>query len=141
MILPDVNVLLYAFRPDAVRHGEYLAWLQEVADGPGQFGMSPQVLSSVLRIATNRRIFAEPYAREEVQAFAGDLLTRSNCMPVSPGPRHWSLFVQLCREVQATGDLVQDAWWAALAIENGCEWVSTDHDFARFRGLRWRTPF
>jgi predicted nucleic acid-binding protein len=59
---------------------------------------------------------------------------------IRPGPRHWGLFVRLCRESGAEGDLVPDAYLAALAIEGGCELVTTDRDFARFRGLRWRHP-
>ena len=37
--------------------------------------------------------------------------------------------------------LVQDAWFAALAIEHGCQWISTDAVYGRFRGLRWQRPF
>jgi len=38
------------------------------------------------------------------------------------------------------GNLVTDAYLAALAIESGCEWISTDGDYARFKGLTWRRP-
>lgn len=141
MILPDVNVLLYAFRPDAERHREYYAWLQGIVDDPAPYGMAPQALAAVLRIATHPRAFARPYERDEVLAFAEDLLGRANCVAVTPGAGHWNFFVRACRESGASGSLVQDAWWAALAIESGCEWISTDGDFARFPGLRWRRPF
>jgi hypothetical protein len=60
---------------------------------------------------------------------------------VTPGSRHWTLFLDLCRKAGAKGNLVSDAYHAALAIESGCEWITTDRDFARFPGLRWRTPF
>lgn len=57
-----------------------------------------------------------------------------------PSPDHWSLFVDLCTRTEARGNLVPDAWFAALAIESGCTWVTTDRDFARFPGLRWQHP-
>jgi predicted nucleic acid-binding protein len=58
-----------------------------------------------------------------------------------PGEKHWNLFEMLCRKSQATGNLLQDAWFAALAMEAGCEWITTDRDYARFEGLNWRQPF
>ncbi len=140
MILPDVNVLLYAFRSDAPAHPAYHDWLAEVVNGDSAYGMSPQVLSSVVRISTHPRIYARPSRIADVLAFARVLLEQPNCTVVTPGARHWSLFRDLCVRAAASGNLVQDAWFAALAIEAGCEWITTDRDFARFQGLRWRAP-
>jgi toxin-antitoxin system PIN domain toxin len=141
VILPDVNVLLYAFRSDSVNHGAYREWLEKVVGGDEAYGMSPQVLSSVVRISTHPRIYAAPSRLEEALTFARVLLEQPNCTVVQPGPRHLSIFEDLCRRAAATGNLVQDAWLAALAVESGCEWVTTDGDYARFAGLRWRRPF
>jgi uncharacterized protein len=141
VILPDVNVLLYAFRDDSVDHARYRAWLEGVVNGEEAYGMSPQVLSSVVRIATHPRVYATPTRLEAALGFARVLLEQPTCTVVQPGARHFSLFEDLCRQAAATGNLVQDAWLAALAVESGCEWVSTDGDFARFAGLRWRRPF
>lgn len=141
MILPDVNVLVYAFRSDSVNHAAYREWLGRVVDGDEAFGMSPQVLSSVVRIATHPRIYAAPSRLDEALSFARVLLEQPTCSVVQPGPRHFSIFEGLCRAAAATGNLVQDAWLAALAVESGCEWVTTDGDYARFPGLRWRRPF
>ena len=138
MILPDVNVLLYAFRSDSPRHAEHRAWLQSVVNGDSAYGMSPQVLSSLVRIATHPRVFARPSRLEDALAFANVLLEQPHCQVVQPGPRHWRIFHDLCRSAQVSGNLVQDAWFAALAIESGCEWITTDRDYARFEGLRWR---
>jgi len=140
VILPDVNVLLYAFRDDSVDHARYRGWLDEVVNGDEAYGMSPQVLSSVVRIATHSRIYTSPSRLEEALSFARVLLEQPTCTVVQPGPRHFSLFEDLCRRAAATGNLVQDAWLAALAVEHGCEWISTDGDYARFPGLRWRRP-
>ena len=60
---------------------------------------------------------------------------------ITPGRRHFTIFEDLCRRAAATGNLIQDAWFAALAVEAGCEWITTDGDYARFPGLRWRRPF
>ena len=73
--------------------------------------------------------------------FCRVLLEQPNATVVTPGQRHWEIFEALCRESKATGNLVQDAWFAALAVESGCEWITTDRDYARFTGLAWRTPF
>jgi hypothetical protein len=141
VILPDVNVLLYAFREDSVDHPRYRAWLDGIINGDEAYGMSPQVLCSVARIATHPRVWASPSRIENALTFARVLLEQPHCTVVLPGERHFSIFEQLCRDAKATGNLVQDAWFAALAIEAGCEWTTTDGDFARFPGLRWRRPF
>ena len=141
MILPDVNVLIYAFRRDSARHKEYRAWLQEVVDGPNAYGVSPQVLASVLRICTHAKIYRRPSTVAETLAFCEALPEPAHSTLIQPGERHWSIFTDLCESSKASGNFVQDAWFAALAIEHGCEWISTDEDYARFRGLRWQRPF
>jgi len=141
MILPDVNVLIYAFRREASDHARYRDWLDSIVNSAAVYAISPQVLSSVIRILTDRRAFRDLYSLDEVLAFADVLLNQPNCQVVQPGPRHWRIFHQVCQQSRATGDLVPDAWFAALAIEWGCEWITTDRDFARFPGLSWRTPF
>ena len=140
MILPDVNVVLGAFRRDLPSHKACQEWLQSAVDGAAAYGMSPQVLASVVRIATHPRIFSRPSTLEEVLAFTMVLLGQPHCQPIQPGPRHWGIFRDLCRKAQASGNLVQDAWFAALAIESGCEWVTLDRHYAKFDGLRWRAP-
>lgn len=141
MILPDVNVLLYAFRTDSVDHDRYRIWLDSVVNGSEAYGVSPQVLCSLVRISTHPRIFVHPSRLEDAQEFAQTLLQQSNAALIQPGERHWSIFEQLCRDCAARGNLVQDAWFAALAIESSCEWITTDRDYARFHGLRWSPPW
>ncbi len=141
MILPDVNVLIYAFRSDSERHSEHKSWLESVINGASVYGISPQVLSGVVRICTHPRIFKRPSSRADAFAFCGALLEQPNANVIVPGERHWSIFGDLCEQSNAVGNLVPDAWFAALAIESGCEWITTDRDYARFPGLRWRVPF
>lgn len=141
MILPDVNVLLYAFRRDSPRHAEYRGWLEAQVNGRDAYGVAPQVLASVIRISTHARIYAQPSTLDEAIKFCRILLAADTCVVVRPSDRHWDIFVDVCAKSGATGNLIQDAWFAALAIESGCEWVTTDRDYSRFPGLRWRTPF
>ena len=141
MILPDVNVHLYAFRRDAPQHRDGRAWLDSVVNGSAVYGMSPQVLASVIRVSTHPRVYARPSGLNEAIAFCNVLLEQPHCQIVQPGPRHWEVYCQLCRSANATGNLSQDAWFAALAIESACEWITTDRDYAKFAGLRWSVPF
>ncbi|HWW21024.1 MAG TPA: type II toxin-antitoxin system VapC family toxin [Steroidobacteraceae bacterium] len=141
MILPDVNVLLYAFRADSENHARYKDWLETVVNGQGAYAISPQALSGVIRISTHPRIFARPSSRADAFSFCRQLLEQTHATIVAPGDRHWEIFEELCETSKPTGNLIQDAWFAALAIEAGCEWITSDRDFARFPGLTWRAPF
>ncbi len=141
MILPDVNVLIYAFRSDSEDHDRYKDWLESVVNGPAAYGVSPQVLASVVRVTTHPRIYARPSSRADVFEFCRALLEQPSATVTAPGNRHWAIFEDLCQKAKAGGNLVQDAWFAALAIESGCEWITTDRDYARFPGLTWRSPF
>lgn len=140
MILADVNVLVYAFRPDAAHHRACRIWLSDALESDEPFGVSELVLSSVLRIVTHPRIFQRPDSLDDALAFVEALRSSPTAVSVVPGPRHWEIFVRLCRDAHVKGNLVPDAYLAALAIENGAEWATTDRDFARFSGLRWRNP-
>jgi len=138
MILPDVNVLVHAFRADSSDHAECRSWLQGVVNGDSRYAMSPQVLSGVVRVATHPQVFRRPSTLEEAIGFCEVLLSQPHCVVIQAGEAHWEIFARLCREADARGNLVPDAWFAALAIESGCEWITMDHDYARFSGLRWR---
>src|SRR5947209_20136047 len=135
MILPAVNLLAYGFNPDAEHHARSHAWLEDVINGTVPYGISPQVLSSVTRILTNKRIFPRPQELSGVLAYCNRLLDQPHCQIVLPGPRQWQIFCDLCEQTAAKGDLTADAWFAALAMESGCEWITLDRDFARFPGL------
>jgi uncharacterized protein len=140
VILPDVNVLVHAFRGDTSDHAVCRSWLDGVVNGESRYGMSLQVLSAVVRVTTHPKVFNRPSDLEEVLRFADLLLGQPQCVPVQPGDAHWGIFTRLCREADARGNLVPDAWFAAMAIEAGCEWVSLDRDYSRFPGLKWRPP-
>jgi toxin-antitoxin system PIN domain toxin len=140
VILPDVNVLVYAYREDAPGHERYHHWLRGVLDGREAYGLSDTVLAGFLRVVTHPRVFSPPSPTRHALEFVEVLRGHPNCVHVAPGQRHWDIFTHLCRESGVKGNLVPDAYLAALAIESGSEWMTTDRDYHRFPGLRWRNP-
>jgi toxin-antitoxin system PIN domain toxin len=140
MILPDVNVLVYAFRSGMPQHQLCRSWLDEIVKGRSRFGVSPLALGAVVRITTNSQIFKPASDLDDAIGFCDDLLNQPHCQIFEPGPRHWDIFRSLCIETETRGPRVTDAWYAALAIEHGCEWITLDRDYARFPGLKWSAP-
>lgn len=141
MLIPDVNVLVYAHREDShPEHSRFASWVTRLATGPEPFALSVLALVGLVRIVTNPRIFRRPSTLEEALAFAGELTRRPTARLVLPGPKHWDLVTDLCRSADATAKLVADAQHAAVAIEHGCTLITTDSDFGRFPHLRWRHP-
>jgi toxin-antitoxin system PIN domain toxin len=140
MILPDVNVLIYAFREDVPQYPLCRTWLNRVVEGEERFGISPLALAAVVRVTTNPRTFPAPSTLENAFGFGDDLLGQPHCQIVEPGERHFDIFKRLCIDTDTRGPRVTDAWFAALAIEWGCEWITLDRDYARFPGLKWGSP-
>lgn len=141
MLLPDVNILIYAIREDSADHEHYAEWVSNALNADEPIGISDLVLSGVIRILTNHRIFREPSSTAQALDACRAIRSAPSAVPLRPGPRHWSIFDSLCTHTGAKGNAVPDAHHAALAIENGATWITTDRAFARFPGLRWRTPF
>lgn len=136
----DVNVLVYAHRPEAPEHDRYRRWLDDVRRADEPLGIPSLVLSGFVRVVTHPRVFREPTPLEVALELTEALQAAPNALAVEPGPRHWAIFTRLCREADARGNLVPDAYLAALAIERGASWYSADRGFARFAALRWRHP-
>lgn len=140
MLLLDANILVYAHREDATRHEAFLRWLEDLVNSDHAYGLSDLVLGGFIRIVTHPKVFNPASAMERALAFAQELRERPNAVSINPGPRHWEIFCRLCRVTGVKGNLVPDAFLAALAIETGSEWVTTDRDYSRFPGLRVRHP-
>ncbi|MEO6095168.1 MAG: type II toxin-antitoxin system VapC family toxin [Fibrobacteria bacterium] len=140
MILMDANVLINVFRRDADRHSEFSEWLESRLSLEPLFGYSEFVLSAFIRIVTHPRIFAKPSTTKEAFEFTEAVRTQPNAIRISPKENHWDIFRKLCSEAGAKGNLIPDAYLAALAIESGSTWMTCDRDFARFKGLKWRHP-
>ena len=98
------------------------------------------MLSGFLRVVSHPRIFSPPAPFEEALEFVRAVRGQPNAVPIAPGPRHWDIFTSLCSAAGVKGNLVPDAYLAALAVESGSEWITTDRDYSRFPGLSWRHP-
>ncbi len=141
MKLCDVNVLVYAHRPDVTNeHEAYASWLKKLASGNEAFGISEAILSGFVRVVTHKGSFPDPTPISDALTFCEELISRPQACILRPGPRNWQIFTHLCQNIPATGKLVADAWHAALAIEYDCTFYTADSDFARFKGLKWRHP-
>lgn len=141
MLCPDVNVLLYAFRRDSTDHVRYAQWLQTAMIGQEPVGVSELVLSGVVRLATNHRVFRQPSSPSEALDFCHAVRSGPAAVPLRPSGKHWDIFSELCRAVSATANDVPDAYHAALALEHGATWITNDRGYAKFPNLQWRLPF
>jgi toxin-antitoxin system PIN domain toxin len=140
VIICDVNVMLYAMRVDTPHHESYGPWLRDALQGNETVGVSELVMSAVIRLATNHRIFTRPSSVGEALTFCDAVLNAPAAITVRPGERHWTIFSRLLRDAGVRANGVPDAYFAALAIENGAAWISRDRGFARFTGLKLFDP-
>lgn len=141
MILPDVNVLVYAFRTEAPRHREYAVWLTDLVAGDDEIGLHELPLAGFVRVVTNARIVT-PAAPT---ALALELVDRLIDAPRSrwltaPGVAWSRLRSLLDDDGGLTGNLVPDALLASVALAHGCRLATADRGFARFPGLQWFDP-
>lgn len=140
MILPDANVLLYAYHPASAEHSRCKDWLEEALSAPQPVRFAWLTLWAFLRISTNPNVFEHPLTMDEAIAIVTSWLDRPNVELVDPGERHWEILQDLVKEAQCTGPLVTDAALAAVGIEHGATVYTTDRDFSRFPSLRCVNP-
>ncbi len=140
MILIDANLLLYAYDPRSPFHGESRRWLGEIFSHEEEIGIPFQVILAFLRVSTNPRLASSSAGLVLALATVDSWLALPNVEILTPGQRHWPIFKTLCLAASVTGDVSTDAHLAALAMEFNATLYSTDRDFARFPGLRWRNP-
>jgi toxin-antitoxin system PIN domain toxin len=140
MRLLDVNILVHAHREDSERHSEIKEWLIEALDSPEGVAVSELVLSGCVRIITHPKIFSKPTPLVLALEFVESFRNLEGVLILSPGGKHWKIFTDLCRKAEARGNMVPDAYHAALAIETGCEWITLDRGFSRYPGLKMTHP-
>ena len=140
MILVDANLLLYAEDSSSEHHESAVTWWDAQLSGSEPVALCWPVINAFIRIGTNPRLHQRPLtlkeATERVQSWLGQLCVRL----IQPTDHHWALFQQMLRSGKAVGNLVSDAHLAALAVEHNCVLHSTDADFSRFKGLKWKNP-
>lgn len=140
MLMPDVNILVYAYRVESEQHPAASAWLDALANGDAPFALSTGVATGFVRVVTGTSVFAsKPSPMAAALEFVDELFAAESCRWVSPAAEHWRLFSRLCTATRSKGKTAADAVHAAVAIENGCTLASCDRDFERFaeHGLRW----
>lgn len=133
-------MLVYALAGDVLGHKDYRTWLDQTLRSGEVVGVSDLALSGFLRITTNPRVTRAPLGIVEAHAVMDAVRDHPGVIVVAAGARHWSIFRDLCISANAKGNLVADAYHAAIAIEHNADFVTTDGDFARFPGLRWHHP-
>jgi hypothetical protein len=141
LILVDANILLYAEDALHPRNQQARTWWDEQLSGSDGVCFCWTVLTAFIRIGTNPRVFECPLSLEQACNRVESWLDQPCTRLIRPTERHWIVFQQMLFKGQAVANLVTDAHLAALAIEHGCELASTDADFARFPGLKWKNPF
>ncbi len=140
MILPDVNILLYAYDREALNHKQARRWWEETVNGSEEIGFAWVVVLGFLRIATHRKAFQNPLPVAEAIQDVRSWLNQPVALLLTPGESHAGALFGLIESMGTAGDLVTDAHLAALAIEYGARIATTDRDFARFRGVKWFNP-
>ena len=141
MIIPDVNVLVYAYRADLDQHQAHRAWLSKALGGPEPIGLPEVVLTGFMRVVTNRRIFANPSPIQAALTFVERVRAAPVARSVLATDATWREFARFARlDSRIVGNLVPDAWIAALAVSVGARLATADAGFARFEGMKWFNP-
>ncbi|PZN47980.1 MAG: PIN domain nuclease [Proteobacteria bacterium] len=140
MILVDANLVLYAYHQQSRDHEAAKQWLEAALSGSELVRFPWLTIWAFLRIATNPRVFEQPLSAAEASDAVDSWLAQPIAGVLEPAEHYWQILQNLLRGYQVTGALVTDAAIAALAIEHGATLHTTDRDFSRFDGLRWRNP-
>jgi toxin-antitoxin system PIN domain toxin len=140
MILPDINLLVFAYNRHAPHHAEAKAWWEALLNGSDPVGMPWAVVCGFVRLMTHPAVLVHPLDPGRAIHHVRSWFERPVVEVLEPGPRHLEIFGRLLDSVGIAANLTTDAHLAAIAIEHQCELHSNDADFARFPGLRWRNP-
>ena len=140
MILPDANLLIYAYNDSAEQRDAARKWLKEMLVGTETVCFCWQTITAFLRISTNRKIFVEAYSPAEAIEVVENWLSAPAARIVLPTDRHLAIFKRVSIDGQVSGPMMMDAHLAAIAIEHGATLATTDRDFRRFDGLKIVNP-
>jgi len=140
MILVDADLLIYAHHQAVEFHSRARAWFEAALRGSEGVGIAWMTVLAFLRITTNRHIFVHAFAMAEAEKIVAAWMRHPSISIVAEGERHWEILSRMLLAGQASSELVSDAHLAAQAIEHGATLCTTDRDFARFPGPRWKNP-
>jgi toxin-antitoxin system PIN domain toxin len=136
----DANLLLYAEDSLSEHHETARNWWDTQLSGSEAVALCWPVLTAFIRIGTNARLHKRPLTLKEAIERVQSWIDQPCVRIIQASEQHWELFQKMLRVGNATANLVSDARLAALAVEHNCVLHSTDTDFARFRGLKWKNP-
>jgi toxin-antitoxin system PIN domain toxin len=141
VILPDVNVLVYAFRESLPEHGVYARWLRRAAVAPERLLLTDLALVGFLRVVTHARVVDPVSSAGEALQFVAALRASQSAVMARTGPAMWSMMEGLAKQDrQIRAHLVPDAYLAATALSHHARVATRDRGFARYPGLRWFDP-
>lgn len=140
MIFIDANLLIYAIDADSPHHGRARPWLERTLSGADPVGLPWTVILAFVRLTTRAGIMRRPLPLADALAYVESWLRQPCVEAVAPGAQHWPILCRLLEATGTAGNLTSDAHIAALALERGAAVCSTDHDFARFPGIRHVNP-
>jgi hypothetical protein len=140
MVVPDINLLVYAHNEAAPAHEATRLWWEKLMSGRQRVGLPWAVVFGFVRLVTHPSVLTDPLPPLAALDRVRQWFAREHVQSLDPGPRHLDIVEELLRATAVAGDLTTDTHLAALAIEHQCELHSNDTDFGRFPGLRWRNP-
>jgi len=140
VIVPDVNLLLYATDAASPHHEMAASWWAGCLSGTEVVGIPLATTLAFLRLTTNPRVYASPLSADQAIAVARQWFAFPQVVALDPTTRHLDALAGLLSPTGTAGNLVTDAHLAAIAIENGATLHSADSDFNRFPGLVWKNP-
>ena len=140
MIVPDINMLIYAHNPDSPEHSIAQRWWQDLLHGPESVGIPWAVATGFVRVISIPGVVSSSVSPADAAHSMADWFGHDHITPINPGNDHMRLFQENLAVAGSGTNLVTDAHIAALAMEHDAELHTNDSDFARFRGLRWQNP-
>lgn len=140
MIIPDINLLIYAYNDQAAQHAPAKVWWELLLNGKTPVGLSWPAISGFIRLMTHPRVLANPLPVVRATTIVRSWLVQAPVRMLQPGSKFPEIFLRQLEHVGTAGNLTTDAQLAALAIEYQAELHSCDDDFSRFAGLRWTNP-
>ena len=140
MIVPDVNVLIYAYSETSPLHVKAKDWWEGLLNGSEEIGLPWSVSTGFVRLMANPMVVSpilEPLASWNV---VSDWFEYPHVVPLNPGRNHIELMRETLGVAGISHSVVTDAHIAAIALEHDGEVHSKDSRFGRIPGLRWVDP-
>lgn len=135
MIVPDANLLLYAYDESFPAHAAARSWWETVMNGDEPIGLPWVVILAFVRLATHPTVAANPRSVPEVREIVESWVAAPHVRVLHGTGQTMNAFFNALESARLGGNLCTDALIAALAIEAGARVFTYDRDFQRFPGL------